>query len=579
LEHCTKINAVLIFSVITLLSIVPTYALDESLEARVAIAPFYNESDDPSLAIVGQAVTDTIGLTLRLLGSFRVEEPEGLAAVHDLESAQALADLSKIDSLVLGSVNKDAEGAYLFTVRLFDRQKYGFTITRHAKADSILDVFDSADGLTKGFLEAVSGTHIGFGAVELVNSGEKGDYELHVDGVIAGKAVTTIPQLLNGRHTVVVTQKRLMGELELARVETLVVEDQTVKVEFAVPYETAVEDARIDSLWAEAKKGLTESGSATSAKAVEAIASIALGASWSPRLGEALKSELDELKPRLEAMAVRFAVEKNPLAPDPTALNPLRGIIAASKDDSKTLELRTSATETADIMATLLEYDAAKAASARDWVKVREIFTSMRNILDLCDAELAELYLDRIERFDRAFDAYLDGSIHGSKLAPWAIGGGLALAAGAAAVFVSGYDESIAKEAEGLYATYSATTDSATASSLHSQIEKDYYIADALGIGKWVGAGLGSLLAILGTRSAIASKPSNIFQRYMDGFFAASMQSRKRFSQSVARLPDDPLLRWSGLTASISVEGKSAPVLGGLFDTSSEPAWASGSHK
>lgn len=180
-------------------TILPAFAFDDSLKTRVTIAPFFNESGDSTITLLGQTVTDTISLSLKLLGSYRIEEPEGLEAVRYLDSAKPLAEYNKLDSIVVEAVSQDHDGSYLFTLRLLDRQRGQCTITQTAKAGSILDVFDTTDDLVKGFLEAIFGTHIGSGAIMLENSGEKGEYELSIDGSSVGKDLATLSKFLYGR--------------------------------------------------------------------------------------------------------------------------------------------------------------------------------------------------------------------------------------------------------------------------------------------------------------------------------------------------------------------------------------------
>ncbi|MEI6874708.1 MAG: hypothetical protein WCL50_06220 [Spirochaetota bacterium] len=553
----------------------PLLALDESLVARIAVAPLVNESDDPSLELVGHAVTDTIGLTLRLMGTWRVEQPEGLEVVGDLESAKAFAASSKIDSLVLGSVNRDDAEALIFTVRLFDRQRGDFKITRSAKADSILDVFDAADSLTKGFLEELSGMHIGFGAVEIANSGERGEYEVRVDGSAAGRNLTAVPKVLNGHHVVTIVQNRLFGELELARLDTTIVEDETATLRFAVPYLTDAERAKIDGLFADAAAGIDGPGNERSYAAMAELATILANTSWSPRLGE-LRSELAAIRPLVEAMTLRFAVEASPLAPDPTVIDALRDLLVAAKRDAAMKagasdQIEKIVTETANIEAVLLEYEAAKAAAARDWARVATVYEGMKGILDLTDDRLAGYYLDRMARFNQALDAYLAKAIRPSVLAPWAIGGGLVLAAGGAAILATSFDKSMAQDAAIAYSLYLAATDSSSAEDFRTKVEWYTTEANGLAVGKWVGLVGGPLLSLWGAGEAIRSEPKNTFQRYMGSFFQASIDSRRRFAEGLAKRPGDAVLLTPTMDARLDVNSTKGSPMPVFIDYRSTP--------
>jgi TolB-like protein len=410
---------------------VPVFSQDDSLLSRIAIAPFSNKSADPTLDAVSQTVTDTIALTLKLLGRFTVSEVDAPGAAQDAESAASLAESHKLDSVVFGSVNRDPSGAFVLAAQLFDRRSGTFTITQTATAASALDVFGAADGLVKGFLEALSGSHIGFGSVALENSGEPGSYEVYVDGAIAGQNLTSIPKVLNGHHLVTVTQKRLLGEFEVARLDTAIAEDDTVTLRFSIPYLTDPEKAKLDGLFAAAKEGIDVPDSAASSAALSELDSILSDVPWSPRVKE-LKTELDRIKLLSQVMSVRFAVEKDPLKPSPDTLLPLRALLAQADVNGSTgsaeptdasvangEELRAIATETANIETVLLEYEAAKEAGAREWGKVAEAYDEMGKVLDLADPRVAAYYRDRSARFARAFAAYQNGAIHGTPNEPY----------------------------------------------------------------------------------------------------------------------------------------------------------------
>ncbi|MEI6876682.1 MAG: hypothetical protein WCL50_16315, partial [Spirochaetota bacterium] len=286
-----------------LLAILEAFGAGDSLMARILVSPLYDESADPALTATGRVVTDTIALTLRLMGSYRVDGPAGVETIRDMAGAKAAAEAAKVDSLVLGSVTRDIAGVLTFNVKLFDRQKSDFTIVQTAKAESVLDVFDAADALTRGFLESLAGTHLGFGSIELVNGGEPGEYEALIDGLGVGENPGTIPRLLNGKHFVVLHQVRLFGGLDLLAREVDVVEDQVTRVDFAVPYLTAAERAKIGGLLEIAKKGasdFSQAGQIAATGALGELDGILSKVDWSPNLAE-LKATVDLVRSLIAA--------------------------------------------------------------------------------------------------------------------------------------------------------------------------------------------------------------------------------------------------------------------------------------
>ncbi len=512
--------------------IAPLTAQDLAPKARIAVVPLSNQSADANLDIVGHAVADTITLSLRLLGKYKVETMPGLDSSATPEALKAFADSERLDSIVTGSVAKAPDGSYLFTVRLFDRQNDTFTISSSAAAASVLDVFDAADNLTKSFLESLSGTHIGFGSVQFENGGEKGEYIVSVDGVEVGRNLAGLPKLLNGRHRIEVVQTRLFGKLQLASLDADIVEDETTTVAFAVPYMTDAEKAKVDGLFDQADKATYDRIEGDAAAILDELAGIVANSSWCPRWKE-LGARVDAMRPAANIMKVRFAVEAAPLAPDPAILTPLRPILAGLGDGEAAVGNRRIVAETADIEATLLEYAAAAAAEKRNWASVATIYDGMKGILDLADTKVAEYYKSRIDTYSRVLAAYLGKSIKPSKVAPWLIGGGLTLAAAGATIFATGLDSIYASKADALLSQYKAAADSTTATNLHDSISTDLAIANTAAIGKWVGVSVGTLLATMGGVSAARTNPKHVFDEYATGLFAGSKADLARFKKAL----------------------------------------------
>ncbi|MEI6877232.1 MAG: hypothetical protein WCL50_19130, partial [Spirochaetota bacterium] len=170
------------------------------------------------------------------------------------------------------------------------------------------------------------------------------------------------------------------------------------------------------------------------------------------------------------------------------------------------------------------------------------------------DANLAGYYQYRVASFNRALDAYLGKRIKPPALAPWLIGGGIAVAGGAVAIFATGYDATLAQNVKGeLLSSYLAETNPANVGKLHDQIQNGITLANTLGYGKWIGSVAGPLISYLGIRMAIEGDPKNTFLRYMDGFFKASIDSRRRFEKRLAKRPGDAILLAPSMDAVIEV--------------------------
>lgn len=275
-------------SLVALLLILPVHSLsseDESLRVRVAVAPFASAATESALAGAGETVAETISLNLGLLGHYRVEKPTGIAAVKDLASARIFAGENRLDAVVLGFVSRRDDGSIALSLRFYDRRADAFTVERSISVDSVLDLFDASDTLTKDFLNALSGRHLGFGSIRIKRNGEGGDYHVSLDGGDIGQNLADIPSILNGDHEIAITQHRLLGEVEVLKKRVTVLEDQTVDLDFSIPYLTEEESARIDPDLATVRAGLGHPGIPGFDRARdELLALIPPTTPWSPRV-------------------------------------------------------------------------------------------------------------------------------------------------------------------------------------------------------------------------------------------------------------------------------------------------------
>jgi hypothetical protein len=230
-------------------------------EGRARIALFGLEAGSAASSIkpVTDAVADTMALTLALLGRFeviRLEEPDALA---DLAALREYCETNHIDQAIGGSGTARAGGGYHFRLGVYDRHKDRVSLVREGASSGLLDVFEVTDELVAGLLESLSGTHIGFGSLELELRGEeRGEYEVLIDGTSAGEGISSVGKLLIGRRTVRVRQRRLLREVDIASAVVQVPEDGRVVVPFEIPAVMEEEQRELDRLMGIARAGWNE---------------------------------------------------------------------------------------------------------------------------------------------------------------------------------------------------------------------------------------------------------------------------------------------------------------------------------
>jgi hypothetical protein len=183
--------------------------------SRIALFDLAPGPGGAGIRPVTDAVADTMALTLALLGRFEVIRLETPDALADLPALREYCAANRIDQAVGGSGTPRAGGGYSFRLGVYDRHEDRVTRVREGSSTGLLDIFEVTDELVTELLEALSGTHIGFGALELQPRGERGEYAVWIDGTPVGTGVTSVDRLLIGRRTVSVRQRRLLREVEL----------------------------------------------------------------------------------------------------------------------------------------------------------------------------------------------------------------------------------------------------------------------------------------------------------------------------------------------------------------------------
>ena len=176
-------------------------------EGRARIALFGLEAGASAARIlpVTDAVADTMALTLALLGRFEVVRLETADALADTAALREYCAANRIDQAIGGSGTPRTGGGFTFRLGVYDRHKDRVTLVREGSSSGLLDVFEVTDELVTGLLEALSGTHIGFGSLKLERRGEQGEYSVLIDGTPIGTDVAEVERLLLGRRTVSVT--------------------------------------------------------------------------------------------------------------------------------------------------------------------------------------------------------------------------------------------------------------------------------------------------------------------------------------------------------------------------------------
>ena len=230
------------------------YPQEEAFKTRVAIIPMENMVKDEQYSVICGTVTDTVELTLKLIGEYNVTRVDGVKPYEDPGSVKRYAERNKIDNIIFGKAYLDRNGNMIFQMSVYDRNWDVITITEERKAESIFEIFDAAEELVVSVVENFSGIHVGFGTIRLFNLSEKGDFEVFIDGEFVGKNLPEVKRVLNGVRRVEVKQKRLLEEHVVLDTEIEVYEDEVTDLSFnlfLVPEEAPAEEVQEEEALAE----------------------------------------------------------------------------------------------------------------------------------------------------------------------------------------------------------------------------------------------------------------------------------------------------------------------------------------
>jgi TolB-like protein len=229
-------------------SLVAQVAVDRP---RVLVLPVENRTGRTQNDAVARTVTETMTLTLRLLGSYELMSVGRYTSDDALgrppEELGRLASDTGADNLVFGAVTIDAQGVLTFSVSVYDHARGRITVQAESRAQTLFDVFDASDELIADAVSGFSGVRIGFGSLRVQPEGE-GEYRLYLDGTEIGANVGSVDRVLIGTRELEIRQVRGERESVIHRQTVDIEENQSHTVTFSFPVVTEEERLREEEL-------------------------------------------------------------------------------------------------------------------------------------------------------------------------------------------------------------------------------------------------------------------------------------------------------------------------------------------
>ena len=205
---------------------------------HVAITGFENRTNDEVFDIPAKTATDSLVLTLRLLGMYEVLERDALVDVPTDATDAALGDwcdANGYDYFIYGTIALGQGGSQKYKLSVFDRTKRKTVINETAKGESVLDVFSASDQLAGSVIDSVTGRHIGFGSINFLTISSIEGCQVFLDGIKAAETLDPIDRVVAGTHKIVVKQKTGFSSVTILEQEVEIAEGQSVRVDVVVP--------------------------------------------------------------------------------------------------------------------------------------------------------------------------------------------------------------------------------------------------------------------------------------------------------------------------------------------------------
>ncbi len=237
-----------------LLSVISAVSAQQQAEkTRVALIPISFSSDDQYLSVASKTVDSTLGLVLGMSGRYEVvHETTGRVP----ENLFMYCEKNAVPNVIYGKSFYTDDGKIAFELSVYNMEKKGNTITKKETAESVLDVFSTADSLTLSLAESFSGMRMAFGSVRLVSIGDRGAYRVRIGESVIVPEAEIIDKVLAGKRDIEIIQERMFGPYTVVTYQIEILENTREDVVFFIPGFTSEEGKHIQAKEEEIRKSL-----------------------------------------------------------------------------------------------------------------------------------------------------------------------------------------------------------------------------------------------------------------------------------------------------------------------------------
>lgn len=213
-------------TVLVVLLVLPAVVADAQEPLRLLVDELNVPSGEAQLQTVSAVVTDTVALSLRLMGEYTVIRSPGEA--RD----------GSVDRIVGGECIRDPDGTIRFRLHLSEERGAAPLFEGEHEAESLFDVFEVADAAVLSVLEAINRRTVRFGTVRLVPSRDGVAYGATLNGEnLAAAVIGTYEnrRIVEGGYDLVVSSDGVTGAVPVYRTTVTVVAAEPTVVDVDIP--------------------------------------------------------------------------------------------------------------------------------------------------------------------------------------------------------------------------------------------------------------------------------------------------------------------------------------------------------
>ncbi|MGL1893986.1 MAG: hypothetical protein OCD02_20275 [Spirochaetaceae bacterium] len=224
-----------------------TFLINAETKPIIQVDQIINLSEEEWLDALCLTITDSISLTLRLLGRYSVKNVNSdITNDGEIETLRKRSEDNGFDNIIYGSCSFEND-EYIITINAYDRAQNKITYSGSKSLESIFDSFDATDQIIDETIEGFSGIHVTYGSLRLIPPKTSEPFSIKIDDFPLQNGEYSIKKIPSGKHNLTVIQERPLG-LYNKTTDLLVTKDIENRSVIPIPYITKEESGLLNSV-------------------------------------------------------------------------------------------------------------------------------------------------------------------------------------------------------------------------------------------------------------------------------------------------------------------------------------------